>query len=298
MSKFTPLSDELHEYIVAHGTRQDDVLRRIQEETAAMGDISVMQIAPDQGALITMLCRVLGAGEAIELGTFTGYSAICIARGLEPGGRLPTTWPATEADVPVLGTTPIEGKLEYSEGVHIGYRAWLRAGRQPAYPFGFGLGYTTWEYQRLEVVGMTARVTLRNTGHRAGKGVVQAYLSRPGGMVERPVRWLAGFAAGLVVQPVTVGPDTLRIRYSCFADLSVPLAAIDRVVPLPRSRGRRRTAMAHGDEPVVEVGKQQHGAPPGEPVPIRLRGGAPREVRRVHLWVDDPQALAAVAEYR
>ena len=88
MSKFTPLSDELHEYIVAHGTRQDDVLRRIQEETAAMGDISVMQIAPDQGALITMLCRVLGAGEAIELGTFTGYSAICIARGLEPGGRL------------------------------------------------------------------------------------------------------------------------------------------------------------------------------------------------------------------
>jgi len=88
MSKFTPLSDELHEYIVAHGTRQDDVLRRIQEETAAMGDISVMQIAPDQGALITMLCRVLRAGEAIELGTFTGYSAICIARGLEPGGRL------------------------------------------------------------------------------------------------------------------------------------------------------------------------------------------------------------------
>lgn len=66
--------------------------------------------------------------------------------------------------------------------------------------------------------------------------------------------WLAGFAAGLVVHPVTVGPDTLRIRYSCFADLSVPLAAIDRVVPLPRSRGRRRTAMAHGDEPVVEVG--------------------------------------------
>jgi caffeoyl-CoA O-methyltransferase len=88
MSKFTPLSDELHEYIVAHGTRQDDVLRRIQEETAAMGDIAVMQIAPDQGALITMLCRMVGAGEAIELGTFTGYSAICIARGLEPGGRL------------------------------------------------------------------------------------------------------------------------------------------------------------------------------------------------------------------
>jgi caffeoyl-CoA O-methyltransferase len=88
MSKFTPLSDELHDYIVEHGSRQDGVLRRIQEETAAMGDISRMQIAPDQGAFITMLCRLLGAREAIELGTFTGYSAICIARGLEPGGRL------------------------------------------------------------------------------------------------------------------------------------------------------------------------------------------------------------------
>ena len=88
MSKFTPLSDDLHDYIVDHGSRQDQVLRRIQEETAAMGEISVMQIAPDQGAFITMLCRLLGAREAIELGTFTGYSAICIARGLEPGGRL------------------------------------------------------------------------------------------------------------------------------------------------------------------------------------------------------------------
>ena len=88
MSKFTALSDELHDYIVGHGSRQDEVLRRIQEETAAMGEISVMQIAPDQGAFITMLCRLLGAREAIELGTFTGYSAICIARGLQPGGRL------------------------------------------------------------------------------------------------------------------------------------------------------------------------------------------------------------------
>ena len=88
MSKFTALTDELHDYMVAHGARQDEVLRRVQEETAAMGDISVMQIAPDQGAFMTLLCRLIGAREAIELGTFTGYSAICIARGLEPGGRL------------------------------------------------------------------------------------------------------------------------------------------------------------------------------------------------------------------
>ena len=51
MSQFTALTDELHEYMVAHGARQDEVLRRVQDETAAMGEIAVMQIAPDQGAL-------------------------------------------------------------------------------------------------------------------------------------------------------------------------------------------------------------------------------------------------------
>jgi predicted O-methyltransferase YrrM len=88
LSKFTPLSDQLHDYLVAHGTREDDVLRAVREETAAMGDISVMQIAPDQGAFLTLLAKLIGAREAIELGTFTGYSAICIARGLAEGGRL------------------------------------------------------------------------------------------------------------------------------------------------------------------------------------------------------------------
>ena len=88
MSKFTVLNSELHDYLVAHGAREDEVLRRVREETAAMGDVAVMQIAPDQGAFMTLMTKLIGAREAIELGTFTGYSAICIARGLEPGGRL------------------------------------------------------------------------------------------------------------------------------------------------------------------------------------------------------------------
>jgi caffeoyl-CoA O-methyltransferase len=88
LSKFTPLTDELHDYMVADGARQDEVLRRVQEETAQMGDIAVMQIAPDQGAFLTLIAKLIGTREAIELGTFTGYSAICIARGLAPGGRL------------------------------------------------------------------------------------------------------------------------------------------------------------------------------------------------------------------
>jgi caffeoyl-CoA O-methyltransferase len=88
VSKFTSVDERLHRYLVEHGTRQDEVLRRVEEETAAMGKVSDMQIAPDQGAFMTLLARASGAKEALELGTFTGYSAICIARGLAPGGRL------------------------------------------------------------------------------------------------------------------------------------------------------------------------------------------------------------------
>lgn len=88
MSKFTPLREDLHRYMVEHGARQDDVLRRVEAEAQEMGDLAAMQVAPDQGAFMTLLCHMIRAHEAIELGTFTGYSAICIARGLDPGGRL------------------------------------------------------------------------------------------------------------------------------------------------------------------------------------------------------------------
>jgi caffeoyl-CoA O-methyltransferase len=88
VSKFTSIDEPLHEYLVAHGAREDEALRRVREEAEAMGDLAKMQIAPDQGALMTLLARLLGARRAIELGTFTGYSAICIARGLPEGGKL------------------------------------------------------------------------------------------------------------------------------------------------------------------------------------------------------------------
>ena len=86
--KYTALDDDLHRYLVEHGSRRDDVLGRLAEETEALGEISVMQIAPDQGALISLLVRAIGSRQALELGTFTGYSAICIARGLPDDGRL------------------------------------------------------------------------------------------------------------------------------------------------------------------------------------------------------------------
>src|SRR5262244_2010662 len=86
--KFLALTPRVYEYLVAHSTPPDDVLRDLAEETAALGPVSVMQVAVEQGALLTLLARLMGARRAVEVGTFTGYSSICIARGLADGGRL------------------------------------------------------------------------------------------------------------------------------------------------------------------------------------------------------------------
>ena len=131
---------------------------------------------------------------------------------VEPGGRLPTTWAADMADVPVLATTPVAGVLDYVEGPHVGHRAWLRSGAEPAYWFGHGLGYTTWSFRHATVPALatagqpfTVHVELTNTGRRPGREVVQVYLARSETAVDRPVRWLAGYAA------VTAAPgETVR----------------------------------------------------------------------------------------
>ncbi|MGW6416260.1 beta-glucosidase [Streptomyces sp. NPDC055055] len=141
----------------------------------------------------------------------------------EPGGRLPTTWAAALADAPVTRTRPVDGRLDYEEGLHIGHRAWLRAGTEPAFWFGHGLGYTTWRYEGVDApdhvgadAAFTVRVAVRNTGTRAGREVVQVYLARPDSAVERPVRWYAGHAAvhaepgEEAVAEVLVAPRALR----------------------------------------------------------------------------------------
>ena len=77
------------QYVAARAKpRPDAVLAELRAETAALGHVSGMQVGSDQGSLLTALTRLAAASSAVELGTFTGYSAICIARGLEPGGKL------------------------------------------------------------------------------------------------------------------------------------------------------------------------------------------------------------------
>ncbi len=140
----------------------------------------------------------------------------------EPGGRLPTTWPARLADAPVTRVAPSEGVLAYEEGLYVGYRAWQRAGAPaPAYAFGHGLGYTSWAYEELvalpaEDPALLASVTVRvrNTGARPGREVVQLYAHRSA--PEGPATTLAGFAV------VTAPPG----------------GAAEAVIPLPRRSAR------------------------------------------------------------
>jgi caffeoyl-CoA O-methyltransferase len=86
--KTVQVTAEVHDYLLAHSAPLDDVALDLIERTAALGSVQAMQVAPEQGALLTLLTRLVSARSAVEVGTFTGYSSLCIARGLAPGGRL------------------------------------------------------------------------------------------------------------------------------------------------------------------------------------------------------------------
>lgn len=171
--------------------RQDDLVRAV----AATGTPTVVVVNAGSPVVLPWADEV----SAVLQGYFGGQEfgtaiAEVLSGAAEPGGRLPTTWPAALTDVPVTQVTPELGVLRYSEGLHIGYRAWLKDAAEPAFPFGHGLGYTTWSWAVAQRDGDAVEVTLRNTGDRAGKQVVQVYAERAESAVERPERWLVGFA--------------------------------------------------------------------------------------------------------
>ncbi|MEU2229857.1 beta-glucosidase family protein [Streptomyces vietnamensis] len=172
--------------------RQDDLVRAV----AAVNPNTVVVV--NAGSPVELPWREDVA--AVLLSWFPGQEggaalADVLTGAEEPGGRLPTTWPVALADAPVTEVTPTDGELHYSEGVFIGYRAWDRSGAVPAYPFGHGLGYTTWSYDSLVATPDAVTVRITNTGARPGRETVQIYLAPVSDTVERPARWLAAFAS-------------------------------------------------------------------------------------------------------
>ena len=85
---FLHLNEQLYNYLIARGHNGDPILRDLAEETRRLGWISRMQIAPEQGTLMGILVRAIGAKSALEIGVFTGYSSVSIARALPPDGKL------------------------------------------------------------------------------------------------------------------------------------------------------------------------------------------------------------------
>jgi beta-glucosidase len=183
--------------------RQDDLVRAVvaaNPRTVVVVNAGSPVLMPWRDDVAAVLVGWFGGQE------FGGAIADVLTGVAEPGGRLPTTWGAVEADVPVLDTRPEDGEVVYAEGIHIGYRAWLRQSAQtqsapPAYWFGAGQGYT--DLPLTSIAGpetasagdsLTVTVGVENRGGRAGKQVVLVFAEKPGSAVDRPVRWLVGFA--------------------------------------------------------------------------------------------------------
>ncbi|WP_406492666.1 glycoside hydrolase family 3 C-terminal domain-containing protein [Streptomyces sp. NBC_01604] len=191
--------------------RQDDLVRAV----AAANPNTVVIV--NAGSPVELPWREEVA--AVLLSWFPGQEggdalADVLTGAHEPGGRLPSTW-GSLADAPVTQVVPDSGELPYREGVFIGYTAWEKQGRTPAYPFGHGLGYTDWTYESVEVRGTTARVRLRNSGPRPGHEVVQVYLAPGETDAERPARRLAGFA-GVTAAPGETVEATVELPRRAF----------------------------------------------------------------------------------
>src|SRR5215211_7094028 len=177
--------------------RQDELVRRV----AAVNPRTVVVVNSGAPVLLPWAGRVAAVLVAWFPGQEFGNALAEVLLGdREPGGRLPTVWPAADHDH-LPSTRPVDGRLVYGESMHVGNCAYDRAQTQPAFSFGHGLGYTTWAY--LDVTAPSSldpthdavvTVRLRNTGTRPGREVVQVYASRPDSAVERPARWLVGFA--------------------------------------------------------------------------------------------------------
>ncbi|GIE91137.1 beta-glucosidase family protein [Actinoplanes regularis] len=183
--------------------RQDELVARV----AAANPRTVVVVNAGSPVLLPWAEDVAAVLLTWFPGQEAGAALAAVLTGAEePGGRLPTTWPRRAEDCPVLAVEPRDGALAYSEGIFIGYRGWTE---RPLYAFGSGLGYTSWSYDALSASATEAVVTLTNTGERAGREVVQIYLSAlEDDEIERPERWLAGFASVEAVPGETV---TVRI---------------------------------------------------------------------------------------
>lgn len=182
-----------------------------------------------------------------------GNSVADVLTGKEcPSGRLPMTWPLTyddvnnRADFPMpdeisdemidkalagfadrrtTGTTRNFDFTEYNEGVYVGYRYYTTKGVKVAYPFGYGLSYTTFEKSALQAIvnadgDITVKLNVKNTGKIAGKEVVEVYVAAPGKDMDKPTHELKGFAKTNKLAPGETQTVEITIPYENLASFN------------------------------------------------------------------------------
>ncbi len=152
----------------------------------------------------TWIDRVPAIIEAFYPGQEGGHALADIIFGdMSPSGKLPITFPKRWEDSAVYGTYPgKKERAEYKEGIFVGYRHFDKYNIEPLFPFGYGLSYTTFEYSDLQISSpqisstdtLTIKVTVKNTGSRAGDEIIQLYISDLQASVEREPKALKGFA--------------------------------------------------------------------------------------------------------
>ena len=138
-------------------------------------------------------CRALVYG---ALGGQAGAGAMVdvLTGKINPSGKLAETWANTHADTPAKDNFAGAGRtVQYREGLYVGYRYYQTAGVPVAFPFGYGLSYTSFAYSELKADARSVTLTVTNTGSRAGAEIVQVYAAKPDAQIFRPAQELKAF---------------------------------------------------------------------------------------------------------
>ena len=165
---------------------------RLIAEVAAVNKNTIVVLNTGQPVAMPWLKDVRAVLEMWYTGDEGGWAAANLLTGkVSPAGRLPITWPrrledgpANDPAHPERSSFGVDGRTQYAEGIHIGYRWFDRERIEPLFPFGFGLSYTRFEYSRLSIRraadgGLDVSCTVKNVGARASDEVVQVYLGAP-----------------------------------------------------------------------------------------------------------------------
>lgn len=226
-------------------------------------------------------------------GQAVGAAVVDVLTGAaNPSGKLTETIPHKLSDSPSHGLFPGDsGRVRYGEGLGVGYRGFDSAEREVAYPFGFGLSYTSFSYDGLELatsgsvagddLAVTARISIANTGAAAGKEIVQVYVRDLECSVHRPVRELKGFAK-IELAPGASGTVEIVLDQRAFSFFSENL---ERFV-------------VEAGEFLVEAGPHSRNLPLSESVRIEAPSvAAPlNEDSSLQEWLADPTGAAVLIE--